>query len=241
MLVLPAPALASGVSLEYEVRYGFLQVLALQTTARFDAETYEATSQMQTVGLAGMLFPWTARASTSGVRERSGLRPSRHRSHGAYRGTERSVSLDYDAGGAVRAAVVPPPELDYREAVPDGDRAATIDPITATLTALQSGCRGTLRIFDGRRRYDLTFTDLGESALPAAAPIYRGRARHCRAGVTPRAGFWRVTDRHDERPAQLDAWIASPRPELPPVPVYMQLTGARGALDFQLSAVTGLP
>lgn len=241
LLVLPAPALAGGVRLEYEVRYGLLQVLAMQTTARFDAGRYEATSQMQTVGLAGVLFPWTARASTDGVREGGGLRPSRHRSHGAYRGSVRSVSLDYDAGGAVRAAVVPPPEADYREPVPDDDRLATIDPLTATLAALQSGCRGTLQIFDGRRRYDLTLTDLGEGALPEATPAYGGPARHCRAGVTPRAGFWRTTDKHDERPAQLDVWIAAPRADLQPVPVYMQLSGQRGALDFQLSAATALP
>ena len=241
ILLLPTPALASGVALEYEVRYGLLQVLAMQTTARFDAGRYEATSQMQTVGLAGVLFPWTARASTDGVRDGGDLRPSRHRSHGAYRGSERSVSLDYDPAGAVRAAVVPPPEADYREAVPDGERTSTIDPLTATLAALQSGCRGTLRIFDGRRRYDLTLTDLGESALPEATPMYGGPARHCRAGVTPHAGFWRTTDRQDERPAQLDVWIAAPRADVQPVPVYMQLSGQRGALDFQLSAATPLP
>lgn len=240
LLLLPAPALATGVSLEYEVRYGLLQVLAMQTTARFDAGRYEATSQVRTVGLAGVLFPWSQRASTDGVRDGDDLRPARHRSLGAYRGSERSVALDYETGGGVRAAVVPSPEQDFREAVPEADRAATIDPITATLTALQSGCRGTLRIFDGRRRYDLTLTDLGEGALPEATPAYDGPARHCRAGVTPRAGFWRVTETHDERPAQLDVWIASPRPELQPVPVYMQLSGPRGALDFQLAAATAL-
>jgi hypothetical protein len=240
-VLLPAPAVASGVALEYEVRYGLLRVLAVQTTARFEAERYEAASQMRTVGLVGALFPWTARATTRGVRDAAGLRPSRHHSLGAYRGSERSVSLDYGDRGSVRAAVVPPPEADDREAVPEAERIATIDPLTATLSALQSGCRGTLRVFDGRRRYDLVLDDLGDGTLPEATPIYDGPARHCRAGITPRAGFWRATDRQDERPAQIDVWIAAPRPDIQPVPVYLQLSGARGALDFQLSAANALP
>jgi hypothetical protein len=106
---------------------------------------------------------------------------------------------------------------------------------------VQSGCRGTLRIFDGRRRYDLSLADQGESDLPAATPVYQGRAQHCQARVTPRTGFWRASEKHDERPAQLDVWIAAPKPDVMPVPVYMQLSGARGTLGFRLSAASALP
>ncbi|MFN8644575.1 MAG: DUF3108 domain-containing protein [Candidatus Binatia bacterium] len=240
--LLPAPAWASGVALQYEVRYGPLRVLAVQTTARFDAGRYEATSQMQTVGLAGVLFPGrrgrapAARAPPTACDRRSTDPTATIAAHGA-----RSRSTMTTPAWCVAAAVEPPPEADDREPVSEAERVATIDPLTATLTTLQQGCRGTLRIFDGRRRYDLELTDLGESALPETTPAYAGVARHCRAGVTPRAGFWRATDRQDERPAQLDVWIAAPRPELEPVPVYMQLSGPRGALDFQLSAATALP
>lgn len=238
---LPLPAAASGVALEYEVLYGPLQVMALQSTARLDPTGYETSTQVRTVGLAGVLFPWTAGASTVGARGDGGLTPIRHRAHGEYRGSERSVALDYGADGTVRAVIAPPPEVDDREPVPEAERQATIDPLTATLSAVQAGCRGTLRVFDGRRRYDLALADQGEGELPAATPAYRGRAQHCQARVTPRTGFWHATEQHDERPAQLDVWIAAPRPELMRVPVYMRLSGARGTLGFRLSAATPLP
>jgi hypothetical protein len=241
LLLLPMRAMATGVALEYEVLYGPLQVMALQTTARIDPARYEATSQVRTVGLAGVIFPWTAGATTVGARDGGGLQPISHRAHGEYRSTERSVSLDYGADGAVRAAVAPAAEADYREPVPESERQGTIDPLTATLTAVQSGCRGTLRVFDGRRRYDLALADQGEADLPAPTPAYSGKARHCRARVTPYAGFWRVSEKHDERPTQLDVWIASPVPDVMPVPVYMQLSSARGTLGFRLSSATAVP
>ena len=59
--------------------------------------------------------------------------------------------------------------------------------------------------------------------------------------MTPHAGFWRTTEQHDERPGQLDVWIAAPSPSVMPVPVYMQLSGARGTLGFRLAAASALP
>lgn len=241
LLALPAPALASGVALDYAVHYGPLRILEVTTTARLDEAGYVASSEMRTVGLAGVLFPWTAGATTTGARGAAGLRPIAHRARGEYRGAARTVEIDYAADGGVRATIAPPPEADDREPVPEAERLATIDPLTATLAAVQVGCRGTLRIFDGRRRYDLALSDQGEGELPEPTPAYRGRARHCRARVVPRAGFWRTTARHDERPAQIDLWVAQPLPELMPVPVYMQLSAPRGSLGIELSAARKLP
>jgi hypothetical protein len=59
--------------------------------------------------------------------------------------------------------------------------------------------------------------------------------------VTPHTGFWHASEQHDERPAQLDVWIAAPGPGVMPVPVYMQLSGVRGTLGFRLSTATALP
>jgi hypothetical protein len=241
LLFLPGPAFASGVALEYDVLYGPLRVMALSSTARLSTGGYETSTQVRTVGLAGVLFPWTAGATTIGRRAAGALVPVQHRARGEYRGTARWVAIDYEPGGAVRAVIAPPPEADDRDPVPEAERQATIDPLTATLAAVQSGCRGTLRVFDGRRRYDLALADQGESELPGATPVYRGRARHCQARVTPRTGFWHASEQHDERPAQLDVWIAAPKVDVMPVPVYMQLSGARGTLGFRLRAADPLP
>jgi Protein of unknown function (DUF3108) len=237
-----ATAAPPGAVLDYEVRYGPLQVLALRTTARFDGDHYQATTAVRTVGVVAMLFPWSAASDSRGVRDDRTMRPLRFRTAGEYRGTHRLAEIDYEGDAGPRVHIDPPAENDDRDPVPAALQEATIDPLTASLAAVSSGCRGTLRVFDGRRRYDLVLRDLGESATPPSRhTLYAGRARHCRALIQPLAGFWRSEPRHDERPTQVDYWIASPRPDLIAVPVYLELSAPRGTLAVHLSAVEPLP
>ncbi len=241
LLALPATAAAStGIALEYAVRYGLLEIVMLRTTARVEDGRYEATSELRTVGVAGMLFPWTATARSAGWREAAGLRPLWHRSRGVYRSRERTVAIDYGSA-APRTVVHPPPEDDHRLPVAAADQLQTIDPITASLAPLLGDCAGALRVFDGRRRYDLLLTDHGVSELPAPTPVFRGAGRHCRARVTPLGGFWRPDEQHDERPAQLDLWLAAPAPAPFAVPVYMELSGPRGTLRIALRTIETQP
>jgi hypothetical protein len=237
----PAHA-ATGVVLDYEVRYGPLQILALRNTSRLQGGRYEARSEMRTVGMIGMLFPWTAGSSTNGRGQGAALLPELHRAEGAFRGVTRSVAIEYGGDGAVSVQVAPSAESDERDPVPPELQQGTIDPLTAGLAAVASGCAGTLRVFDGRRRYDMALSDQGEAEVPESShTIYQGRARRCRATITPLAGFWRRNQaQEDYRPSLLDAWIAAPKPDVMPVPVYLELTAPRGTVGIYLSAATVL-
>jgi len=229
---------ADALTTAYEVHYGPLTVLSVQATTELFSTHYRATAEMKTVGIAGLLFPWRASASSKGRQVDGNLQPITHRASGEYRGQQRSVAIDYGDMGSVMAAIHPPPEGDYRDAVPVTMQQATIDPLTATLSVLRSECRGAVRVFDGRRRYDLRLSDLGEAEVATSRGLaYAGRARRCRGEISPLAGFWRPDARHDERPTQLDYWIASPRPGLPPVPVYLELSSQRGTLSVHLTSV----
>jgi hypothetical protein len=232
----------AGAALQYAVRYGPLQVLELRTTTRFDGERYHASSDLRTVGIVAALFPWSSSSDSSGVRSDGAMRPQRYHSSGEYRGRARVAQLDYDSGGSIRAQVEPPPEQDDRDPVPAALQEGTIDPLSATMSAVLSGCRGQLRVFDGRRRYDLSLTDLGDTDTPSSRyTLYSGRSRHCRAAIEPLAGFWRSEPRHDERPTQIDFWVAPPKPGLLAVPVYLEITAPRGTLAVHLASAEALP
>jgi hypothetical protein len=236
---------AEGVTLDYDVRYGPLSILAIRTSAWIAGERYETASRMRTEGMIGYLFPWHADANSQGTVAGSVWRPERHRVTGAYRSEKRSVAIDYD-GGTVRAQVEPPPEGDYRTQVPADLQQNTIDPLTASLAAVGTNCQGTLPVFDGRRRYDMVLTDMGPADLARSRHgVYAGPTQRCRAEVRPVAGFWerKAGDddpENDEEPAHLDFWIASPRPGVRPVPVYLELSGARGTLAIWLRAAEPL-
>jgi hypothetical protein len=236
--LVPATAEASLV-LGYDMRYGPLTLVEMQTTVDLAAAHYRAETTMQTVGVVGFVFPWTSHARTSGLRSAAGLRPQQHRSEGNFRGEKRLVEIDYEDSGGLRVHAEPAPSADWREAVSEDLRRDTIDPLTASLAAMETGCAGIVRVFDGRRRYNLRLSDMGEDEVEAASnQIYTGPARRCRAVVEALGGFWVTDPRQGETPTTLDSWIAPPRPGLVPVPVYLELSGARGTLSIHLAKVS---
>jgi len=228
----------TAVVAEYEVRYGPLTVLTLRATSELGSGRYRSTSEMRTVGMVGYLFPWHSSATSEGRYDETGPRPSSYRSQGEYRGQRRMVALDYSEGGTVVTVAEPPADSDFRDAVPSELQQQTVDPLSATLSLAATPCHGTQHVFDGRRRYDVQLTDLGDATVPAAGQqLYRGRARRCRGEIRVLAGFWRVESHHDERPSRIDFWVAAPRPDLPLVPVYVELSSPLGTLSIPLAAI----
>jgi len=128
--------------------------------------------------------------------------------------------------------------------VPPELRAGTIDPLTE-ITALArdlargEGCAGTRHVFDGVRRYDTVYEDLGERTLePSRRDAYRGPARVCRSHIRPIAGFWKSKDQQNEALTQVTAWLMPVRPGLSPVPVRLEVSGPRGDLEIHLGDVS---
>lgn len=230
-----------AMALDYDVRFGPLRLLAMAMTTHAVGDRYDVRMVLETQGWVARLFPWRSESESRGRRDGERLVVERHRAEGTYRGTHRVVEIDYGADGAVRSRVSPPPEQDSRDAVPEALQQGTIDPITASLTAVAGGCRGRLPVFDGRRRYDLVLEALPDGDVPSRRGVYAGPARRCRALIEPRGGFWRSEPHESETPARLEYWIAPPAPGLPPAPVYLELTGARGTLSVVLRQVRPLP
>jgi hypothetical protein len=239
LLTLTGPPVASAqdfaVALDYDACFGPLRLLSMALTSEVVGDRYHARSVMQTEGLIAFFFPWRAESESSGLRAGTVLRPRLHRADGTYRSERRTVRIEYAPDGAVQARVAPPPEDDWRDGVPQALQDATIDPLTASLLAVGEACRGRLPVFDGRRRYDLRLEELPHDLVPARGGIYAGPARRCRAFVEAQAGFWRSDPRDSEEPTYLDLWIASPRADVPTVPVYLELTGARGTIAVILT------
>jgi Protein of unknown function (DUF3108) len=235
-----AGAQGYAVALTYDVRWGPLSVLSMELTSRVGDDQYQATSVLQTRGLIGKVFPWRSNAESRGRRERGALRPEWHRSDGTYRSERRTVAIDYPDDAPMRVVVTPPPE-EQRDVVPDELQQATVDPLTASLLTVGADCRGVVPVFDGRRRYDLRLEEQPPATVPRGADdIYTGTARRCRATVEARAGLWRDDPRESEKPTTLEFWIATPREGVPPIPVYLELSGPRGTLAMVLTRVRTL-
>jgi hypothetical protein len=234
-----AGAASDLVSLRYEVSWSLVPLIEIESRTRVDGAGYAMEVTMETVGLVDFLFPWRASQEARGAVAAGSVAPTSFRSASEFRGRRQEVDLGYGPGGLdrerVEGSTVDP---EQRAEVPPELRRDTVDPLSAVVAVSrkltgEGTCAGTSRIFDGVRRYDLSYEDLGEQ-LVEDAEQFGGRARLCRARMIPLGGFWRPPDREPDSLDHIDAWWAPPWPGADPVPVRLSLEGSRGTLDVRL-------
>ena len=239
----PAEA-PSDLALAYHVYAGGFHALSFQTEVNLGAEDYVVRLAARSNGLLDRLFRFTLDAEVSGRSTAANLAPSRFRTANRWRESEeRLVEITYpkeSGGGLPEVRVEPPPETDDRDLVPEGLRRDTLDPISALLTLVRavsdSGrCEAEARVFDGRRRFDLESSHLGESELlsSAVAP-FAGSTTRCRISFRPVTGFWRDERRGRPKSTEFDIFLAPVVAGGPLVPVRLEAQNRFGALKIHL-------
>ena len=229
-----------GLALHYDVYYLMLPVLSIDVASQVDPTAYRTTVALRTAGLLAALAPWQSSAMAHGRVDGPMLRPAAYRADSTYRDRRQQIDLAYEDGVA-RGDVDGMLSDGERDAVPEALREGTVDPITAGAVVAQrlaatGSCAGTVPIFDGLRRYDLRYEDLGMTDLPPSSrDPYHGRARLCRASVHSIAGFLRSGERSGERATEVVSWLAPPFPDAAPVAVRIDLRGTRGTLHVHLA------
>lgn len=240
-----ASAPATALDLRYDVYYSLLRLMTIESRSMVTPDVYSLQSRMETVGVVGVLFPWTYRSEVHGRVRDARLAPDVFHSRSEFRDVVQQVSLRYGEDGPV--GEVTPFRLDIlgdgytRDEVPLELRSGTIDPLTeiAALTrqlANGEGCAGVRHVYDGLRRYDIVYEDLGETVLEESSyDAYAGRARQCRSRLVPLAGFFKPKD-DEERDSltAVTAWLMPPLPDVAPAPVRLLVEGRRGSLWIHL-------
>lgn len=250
----PLPALAQNWQLTYRVHVGGVAVLDARAQLALTGDRYSVAVDAATDGFLGRMFPWQTHSQSDGAVRPDGLAPARHTQVSTFRGKPRNVTLEYDGRGNVRAEVTPPPQDDDRELVPESLRRTTQDPLSGVLTVLFAGLRGEgcgrkVPVYDGRRRYDMLFSDQGMQQVGQSRySIFSGPARQCRVSYTPIAGynrasggaFWQRNPGPEERPP-VDVWIAPVTPGGPPLPVRVETDSGFGGVVVHLTGASVAP
>jgi len=233
------------ISLVYDMHLGGLHMAQLEFAAEMEGDTYALRSETQTRGLFNALVGFVARVQTRGMLTENGPRPAHHRAANQWRGGDRWAEIHYGPDGRVDAAIHPPPEEDDRPKVPVEMRADTVDPLTAALAMWRGvdspqACEGEVRVFDGRRRYDLAFAPGGPGTWKNG-PL-RVPASLCTVRIHRLAGFsgspWIPASRDVD---EATVWLASADERLPPLPVRMESESAVGMAVIRLVSIDGKP
>ncbi len=198
---------------------------------------------------AGALFPFEIGFETNGGRRGNALLPLWHRSHSVAWQKPQRIDLDYGTDGSITTFVDPPSRL-TQAALDQGLVAGTIDPVTAAMTLIdqimQAGaCSGSVAVFDGMRRYDLTAIESGASIPPArlsgaTAPAY-GAATVCRIAITYRSALSANASQSNFYPNEATIWLAPLTGTDQVVPVMAIATLPIGQIRLELLAASLAP
>ena len=180
------------------------------------------------------------------------MRPINYEQLGTFRGKQRVVRIDYRDGRVADVELVPVAADDGdREAVPPEAMVGALDPAAmmyAVINRVSAGasCTGVVPIFDGRRRFDLEFVELGLEVLEASAPTgFAGEARVCEFTYRMVAGFvrnvsWGADRQREPRTGRV--WLARLLPGRPLVPVRIMVDNTNwGTTIAELRTLPAVP
>jgi len=237
----------SAIELDYKIFLGGLHALSMTTQLSRDGDAgYRMAVDAATDGFIGALVDARYRAESEGVTAEHTASPRRFQGVSGQDGDGdgKTVTVVYRDGAAPEVAFAPAHEAPS-DPLPADMTTATVDPPSAMMTLMETlgttgRCDATVKVFDGKRRYNLMSSHAGELYLKASgiAP-YDGPAVECRVGIERIAGF--RTGRFAKRyPDEITIFLASVIDGAPPVPVRLHAKNMFGALRMHLVALRGV-
>jgi hypothetical protein len=240
------PTLGRHLVLTYEVHAGGLHVFSFEVDLGLESQGYKISASGGTRGISSFLYKWDVELAALG----GPMRPKRYVTVSAGRQPTKTMQLDFIEDGSfsiTRNLPDPAGETSEESELPSRLPDNIVDPLSATLAAARhlaatGRCEQTIPVFDGKRRYDLSFHDNGVGEVPdSRISIYRGAANLCGFTLTRISGFKKVrhyagrSDAEKVEPPKL--WIAKVRDDMPPVPVRYSGTIGIGHIVVHLTKI----
>lgn len=231
-------------TLTYDLYSAGYPVLILEFQLTETEDSYRVAGLIHSTGIADFFMRYVLRTESVGTNGAEGLHPNLYTSDSHSRVRQRSARLQFRADGSILTSLAPPEDPSHTSPTEQQIRGS-FDPLAGILraghiVARLGHCTALIPIFDGRRRYDLVFSDEGiEHISPSNDYAYAGDARRCGIDMIKIAGFSTDPDSYGEKVDRALLWLATPHPGAPPLPVRIEFTGALGPTKVWLVAVRG--
>ena len=216
--------------LAYEVYVGGLHIFTFDVEMALGADRYRLSARGQTEGVTSWVYTWNQALTVEGRDQDGRIEPQTYTAETQWQSNERSLRLGFNPEGsyALEQDPAPEPDPDIEGSLPEQLPEGIVDPlsfaIAATRVLEKSGrCDQTVPVFDGQRRYDLILKDLGPANLAANRySVYQGPAVRCSVAMNRISGFRKslsASQQERDRSTPPTLWVATIRPDLPPLPV----------------------
>lgn len=214
---------AETLTLSYLVAWGHVTLAEAEVSYRQSGSRYHLVGSGRTRGLLDLLFSWRGRAETEGVVKAGGRQSLVHQHEGTSKKKTRWTRVAWNGAAPPETEARPPADPAKVTPVPAASTRGTSDPFTVLLSVLDrlaatGRCDAEAKVWDGRRRYDLSVTHLGVEDLAADRPwAYEGEAIRCALDYERIGGFWREApgwrDPDDDAPIRRVIWAAEIAPD----------------------------
>lgn len=183
----------STVQLVWQVYLGGFNLGNVGIKSSFTGNSYSAVSRLKTAGVVNSFYEAVIDATSIGAVNGAGLQPQKYDSNTNNEKTNQKVGLTYTSAGIQLFS--DPPYNTERFPVTEEQKRGTLDPLSGLVFALSGvshtadkPCGDTVRVFDGRRRYDIELKFVGNDKVKTDGG-YSGPAVKCTVTYKQLAGF----------------------------------------------------
>ncbi len=207
----------STIQLVWTVFLGGINLGTVGIKSSFNGDSYSAVSRLKTAGVVNSFYAATIDASAFGTVAGNFMHPQKYDSSYTGEKSQQKVSLAF-VGGGIQLFSEPVYDVN-RFPVSEEQKRDTLDPLSGVVFALsgvsispEKKCGDTVRVFDGRRRYDVELTYVGQDSVSTSGG-YSGPATKCEMRYRQVAGF-KQTVMKTTLPT-ITVWFASLPPKDP--------------------------
>lgn len=237
-------------AIRYDVYAGGIH--ALQADLNVDQskkDRYSLSLKAKTFGLLGKLAPWEGVFESNGWAAKT-PQPELHQSTAIWRGEKEVKKYKYNKNGTFAGYSILDNENDGTAKNVDKELVdGTSDVLSATLNTMQAlaagnKCEGSTDVFDGKRRFTLTFREKKRVELTASRwNVYEGPAIECAVEVKPGAGKWHekprgwlsIQEQGREKGTMPTVWFAQMAEGQAAIPVKVRVKTNYGTLFMHMT------
>ena len=236
----------------YDVYAGGIHAVKVELDVSYEKEDrYNVKMGARTTGFLENLVPWRGTFETYGWRMgKDGDRPELHRSTATWRGEEELKEYTYGRDGSFKSLkVIEANEDKSPESLDPALVKDSIDVLTSMLEVMQNvqnngKCEGVSEIFDGKRRFELTFKhEMDEVLIPTDYNVYDGVTARCQVEVKPMTGEWHqkprgwlsIQEQGRQEGSLPTVWFAKVTDDMPAVPVKIRVKTEYGTMFMHLT------
>ena len=195
-LACATPSLAAGtLNVGYTIAFWAIPFGHTDYEAKFDKGGYDAKSHFETSGVVSLFWNSKIDANANGKIGEHSIAPALYDSYSTDHNSKvQRVKVTFDKD--VPETLAEPAYNTTRYPVTDEQKKGSVDPMTAITTILsgvkadaKNPCGTGVQVFDGRRRYDVSFSYVKDEPLKLDNGLYSGNAHLCQVHYNEIAGY----------------------------------------------------